>query len=179
MASVTETYCGESYGAKQYEMMGVHLQRSWIVNTAVATLMVPFYVYATPFLRLLGQEEDIAVAAGNISLWFIPIMYLNVYGMTMQMYLQAQNKNMVVTWLFAILFFVHAILSWIFVYIMDWGLPGVMIALIIAFGVKVLGEAVYIFGGWCPLTWRGFDRAAFTGLMPVLKSSTSSGVMLW
>ncbi|XP_021743367.1 protein DETOXIFICATION 24-like isoform X2 [Chenopodium quinoa] len=178
MASVTETLCGESFGAKQYDMMGVHLQRSWIVNTAVATMMVPFYIFATPLLRLLGQEEDIAVAAGSISLWFIPIMYLNVFGMTMQMYLQAQNKNMVVTWLFGILFFVHALLSWIFVYIMDWGLPGVMIALIIAFAVKVLGEVVYIFGGWCPLTWRGFDRAAFTGLMPVLKSSTSSGVML-
>lgn len=179
MASVTETLCGEAYGAKQYEMMGVHLQKSWIVNTGVATAMVPFYVFATPLLRLLGQEEEIAVAAGKISLWFIPIMYLNVYGMTMQMYLQAQHKNMVVTWLFAILFFVHALLSWIFVYIMNWGLPGVMTALIIAFGVKVLGEAVYIFGGWCPLTWNGFHRDALTDLIPVLKSSISSGVMLW
>ncbi|CAO2820504.1 unnamed protein product [Amaranthus hypochondriacus] len=178
MASVTETLCGEAYGAKQYDMLGVHLQRSWIVNSVVATAMVPFYVYATPLLRVLGQEEDIAVAAGNISLWFIPILYLNVYGMTMQMFLQAQHKNTVVTWLFTILFFVHALLSWVFVYIMNWGLPGVMIALIIAFGVKVLGEAIYIFGGWCPVTWKGFDRAAFAELMPVLKSSTSSGVML-
>ncbi|KAL2933977.1 Protein DETOXIFICATION 24, partial [Bienertia sinuspersici] len=178
MASVTETLCGEAYGAKEYEMMGVHLQRSWIVNSAVATAMLPFYVFATPLLRLLRLDDDIAVAAGTISMWFIPIMYLNVYGMTMQMYLQAQDRNMVVTWLFAILFVVHVVLSWIFVYVMNWGLPGVMIALIIAFGVKVLGEAVYIFGGWCPLTWKGFDTAAFTGLLPVLKSSTSSGVML-
>lgn len=178
MASVTETLCGEAFGAKQYDMMGVHLQRSWIVNTAVATAMVPFYVFATPLLRFLGQEEEIAVAAGNISLCFIPILYLNVYGMTMQMFLQAQHKNMVVGWLFAILFFAHAFLSWIFVYKLKWGLPGVMSALIIAFGVKVIGEAVYIFGGWCQDSWKGFSRSAFTGLMPVLKSSISSGIML-
>ncbi|XP_074264184.1 protein DETOXIFICATION 24-like [Silene latifolia] len=178
MASVTESLCGEAYGAKQYELMGVQLQKSWIVNSAVATAMVPFYVFATPLLTFLGQDEEISVAAGNISLWFIPIMYLNVFGMTMQMFLQAQDKNMVVTWLFAILFFVHALLSWIFVYVLDWGLPGVMIALIIAFGVKVLGEAIYIFGGWCQETWKGFDRAALADLMPIMKSSCSSGVML-
>ena len=141
--------------------------------------MVPFYVFATPLLRFLGQEEEIAVAAGSISLCFIPILYLNVYGMTMQMFLQAQHKNMVVGWLFAILFFAHAFLSWVFVYKLKWGLPGVMIALIIAFGVKVIGEAVYIFGGWCQDSWKGFSRSAVTGLMPVLKSSISSGVMLW
>jgi len=179
MASVTESLCGEAFGAKQYDMMGVHLQKSWIVNTAVATAMVPFYVFATPLLRFLGQEEEIAVAAGNISLCFIPILYLNVYGMTMQMFLQAQHKNMVVGWLFAILFFAHAFLSWIFVYKLKWGLPGVMSALIIAFGVKVVGEAVYIFGGWCQDSWTGFSRSAFTDLMPVLKSSISSGIMLW
>ncbi|KAK9688868.1 hypothetical protein RND81_09G017200 [Saponaria officinalis] len=178
MASVTESLCGEAYGAKQFELMGVQLQKSWIVNSVAATCMVPFYVFATPLLRFLGQDEEISVAAGTISLWFIPVMYLNVFGMTMQMFLQAQEKNTVVTWLFAVLFFVHALLSWIFVYILDWGLPGVMTALIIAFGVKVLGESVYIFGGWCQETWKGFDRAALIDLMPILKSSCSSGVML-
>ncbi|GAB4834952.1 hypothetical protein Ancab_033219 [Ancistrocladus abbreviatus] len=178
MASTTETLCGQAYGAKQYEMMGVHLQRSWIVNTGVATILLPFYVFMTPILRFLGQKDEIAVAAGSISLWFIPVLYINVYGMTIQMYLQAQQKNMIVGWLFTILFAVHVLLSWIFVYKLGWGLSGVMGAMVISFAVKTLGEFIYAVGGWCADTWKGFTKDAFTDLMPVLKLSISSGVML-
>lgn len=31
MASALETLCGQAYGAKQYHMLGIYLQRSWII----------------------------------------------------------------------------------------------------------------------------------------------------
>lgn len=31
MASALETLCGQAYGAKQYHMLGIYLQRSWLV----------------------------------------------------------------------------------------------------------------------------------------------------
>ena len=179
MSSATETLCGQAFGAKQYHMMGIYLQRSWIVDAVVATILTPLFIFATPLFILLGQEEEVAIAAGNVSLWFIPILYCYVFILTIQMYLQAQLKNMIVGWLSASSFVLHLLLSWIFVTKLNLGVPGAMGSMIISMWSMVIGELVYILGGWCPKTWRGFTIAAFTDLLPAVKLSISSGFMLW
>ncbi|CAN1262000.1 Protein DETOXIFICATION 21 [Linum perenne] len=70
MASALETLCGQSFGAKQYHMLGIYLQRSWIVLILCATLMLPIFIFTTPLLELLGQEAYIAQVGGTISLWY-------------------------------------------------------------------------------------------------------------
>ncbi|MFS7942466.1 hypothetical protein Hanom_Chr06g00488731 [Helianthus anomalus] len=42
----------------------------------------------------------------------------------------------------------------------------------------VIAEFIYIFGGWCPYSWKGFTVAAFKDLVPVVKLSIYSGVMV-
>ncbi|OIT21517.1 protein detoxification 24 [Nicotiana attenuata] len=42
MSSATETLCGQAYGAGQYHMMGIYLQRSWIVDFMTLTVLLPF-----------------------------------------------------------------------------------------------------------------------------------------
>lgn len=179
MSSATETLCGQAFGAKQYHMLGIYLQRSWIINITTTIILIPVFVFATPIFRLLGEEEDIAEVSGTISIWFIPILYYFLFSLTIQNYLQAQLKNMIVGWLSAFTFVIHVLLSWIFVYKLNLGLPGAMGAMIIASWLTVFGEFVYIFGGSCPDTWKGFTKAAFNDLWPVVKLSISSGVMLW
>ncbi|XP_059594852.1 protein DETOXIFICATION 25-like [Vitis vinifera] len=168
MSSATETLCGQAFGANQYHMMGIYLQRSWIVDAVVATILTCLFIFETPLFELLGQEEEVAIAAGNFSLWFIPILYFYVFTLTIQMYLQAQLKNMIVGWLSASSFVLPVLLSWIFVIKLNLGVPGALGAMIISTWSMVIGELVYIFGGWCPKTWRGFTTAAFTDIPPVL-----------
>lgn len=93
MSSATETLCGQAFGARHDHMMGIYLQRSWIVDGAAATILLPLVTFAAPIFRLLGQEEDVAIAAGNMSPWFIPYVYYLVFSLTIQMYLQAQLKK--------------------------------------------------------------------------------------
>lgn len=179
MSSATETLCGQAFGAGQYHMMGVYLQRSWIVDLITATIMLPIFIFAKPILILLGEERSIAVESGKIALWFIPFIYYYVFTFTIQMYLQAQLKNMVIGWLSAISFVLHLILSWLFVIKLNWGSYGALGALNIASWCSIIGQVVYVFGGWCPDTWKGFTRAALKDMLPVIKLSISSGVMLW
>lgn len=178
MSSATETLCGQAFGAKQYHMMGIYLQRSWIINLATGTILLPAFIFAADIFKLLGEQTDIANRAGDISLWFIGILYFFVFSLTIQKYLQAQLKNMIVGWLSAVAFVVHVALSWIFVSKLNLGIPGAMSAMIIASWFIVIGQFVYLFGGWCPNTWKGFSSAAFADLYPVLKLSISSGVMI-
>jgi MATE family multidrug resistance protein len=179
MSSATETLCGQAFGAGQYHMMGIYLQRSWLIDIVAATIMLPIFIFTTPIFRVLGEEEEIAVASEAISLWFIPILYSFIFAFTIQMYLQAQLKNSIIGWLSAASFVLHILLSWIFVNILDFGVNGALGAYTIASWLPIFGEFVYIFGGWCPNSWKGFTIAAFMDLWPVIKLSVSSGVMLW
>ncbi|KAG8089200.1 hypothetical protein GUJ93_ZPchr0011g28254 [Zizania palustris] len=178
MASALETLCGQSYGAKQYHMLGVYLQRSWIVLFGCAVLLLPVYLFITPLLVALGQDPGIAAVAGTISLWYIPVMFSYVWGFTLQMYLQAQSKNMVVTYLAMLNLALHLLLSWLFTAKLRLGLAGVMASMVIAFWIPVFGQLAFVFFGGCPLTWTGFSPSAFTDLAAVVKLSLSSGVML-
>ncbi|KAK8589914.1 hypothetical protein V6N13_088718 [Hibiscus sabdariffa] len=178
MSSATETLCGQAFGAGQYHMMGIYLQRSWIIDGITATIVLPVFFCTSPIFKLLGQEDEIAEASGSISLWFIPMLYYMVFALTMQMYLQAQQKNLIVGCLSAFSFTLHLLLSWIMVYKLNWGVAGAMGSLNICSWLMVLGEFVFVFGGWCPNTWKGFSKAAFYDLCPMIKLSMASGLML-
>lgn len=160
-------------------MMGVYLQRSWIVDFITLTVLLPFFIFATPIFKLLGEEDSIATSAGYVSYWFIPFIYNFVFSLTIQMYLQAQQKNRIIAWLSVLQFVIHIPLSWLLVYKLDYGVPGAMIALSISSWIVVIGEFIYILGGWCPDTWKGFSMAAFKDIFPVVKLSISSGIMVW
>ncbi|KAH9771033.1 protein DETOXIFICATION 25 [Citrus sinensis] len=178
MSSATETLCGQAFGAGHYHMMGIYLQRSWLVDCVTATIMLPVFIFGTPIMNLLGQQKDIAETGGVISLWLIPFVYNFVFSLTIQMFLQAQLKNMIIGWLSTASFLLHVLMSWIFVSELDLGIAGAMGSLNISAWLNIIGLFVYIFCGWCPDTWKGFTSAAFTDILPVIKLSISSGVMI-
>ncbi|KAF7852232.1 hypothetical protein BT93_L5376 [Corymbia citriodora subsp. variegata] len=144
MSSATETLCGQAFGAEQYHMLGIYLQRSWIINLVIATILVPVFVYTSSIFKLLGVGDEIAEAAGDITLWFIPIIYYFVFNFTIQMFLQSQLKNNIIGWLSTISLAIHVLLSWLFVYALDWGTPGAMSAMIISNWLGVIGEFVCV-----------------------------------
>ncbi|XP_047329800.1 protein DETOXIFICATION 24-like [Impatiens glandulifera] len=178
MSSATETLCGQAFGAGQHHMMGIYLQRSWIVNLITVTILLPIFIFAGPIFVALGQEKEIANVSEIISLWLIPLSYCFVFSLTIQMYLQAQLKNMIVAWLSVISFLVQIFLSWLLVIKLELGIPGAIGSLILSNFFIVLGEFVYLLFGGCPLSWKGFTWDAFSQLWPVIKLSVSSGVML-
>ncbi|KAM0898953.1 hypothetical protein ACQ4PT_021604 [Festuca glaucescens] len=178
MASALETLCGQSYGAKQYHMLGIYLQRSWIILSSCAVLMLPIFLFTEPLLVFIGQDPKIAAVAGLISVWYIPILFSNLCNFTLQMYLQAQSKNMIVTYLAFVNLGTHLFLSWLLTIKFHFGLTGVMSSMVISLWIPVSGQLIFVFCGACPLTWTGFSTEALTDLFPILKLSLSSGVML-
>ncbi|WCJ27663.1 MATE efflux family protein [Euphorbia peplus] len=178
MSSATETLCGQAFGAKQQQMMGIYLQKSWIINFITATLLLPVFIFSSKIFQLLGQDKQVSEIAGYISYWFVPILYSLCFTNSLQKFLQTQMKNLVVGWLSVASFVVHVLLSWMFVSVLGWGISGAMFSMVISSWFILVGMLVYVFGGWCPHSWKGFSSAAFSELFPLLKLSVSSGVML-
>jgi len=178
MASALETLCGQAYGAKQYNMLGVYLQRSWIVLCFTTILLLPFYIFTTPILEAFGQEKETAQVGGTIALWAIGPTFAMCVSFTCQTFLQAQSKNVIITYLAAFSLTVHILLSWLLTVKFEFGLSGAMMSLILGLWLPNIGQIIFIMKK-CPDTWKGFSVLAFKDLWPVVKLSFSSGVMLW
>ncbi|RVW89859.1 hypothetical protein VitviT2T_011400 [Vitis vinifera] len=178
MSNSLQTLCGQSFGAKQYHMLGIYLQRSWLVLTITSLFLLPLFIFTAPILKALGQEEEIAQVAGYISRWLIPVMFAFNVSFTCQMYLQAQSKNMTIAYLAAFSLVVHVFLSWLLAVKLKFGLEGVLASTALAYWIPNIGQLMFIFYGGCPETWKGFSSLAFKDLWPVIKLSLSSGVMV-
>lgn len=178
MASALETLCGQAYGAKQYHMLGIYLQRSWIVLSTCAIFLLPLFIFTSPILQALGQDPNITAVAGKIAFWFFPVLFSFLVSFTCQMFLQAQSKNMIIAYLAAVSLAIHLFLSWLLTVKFRFGLAGAMCSTILAYWIPNLGQLMFIICGGCKETWKGFSMLAFKDLWPVVKLSLSSGAML-
>ncbi|XP_059634256.1 protein DETOXIFICATION 27-like isoform X2 [Cornus florida] len=159
-------------------MLGVYMQRSWIVLFLCSFLLLPLYVYAIPILKLMGQPDKVAEQSGMLALWFIPMHFSFVFQCSLQRFLQSQLKTAVLAWASLAALVVHVTISWLFVYQFKLGLVGTAVALDVSWWVFVLGLLGYTVWGGCPQTWTGFSMQAFSGLWEFFKLSTAPGVML-
>lgn len=91
LSSALDTLCSQAYGAGRLEKIGIYLQSALIV---VGACLVPIFVlnwHAGTFLRLLGQDPDVARLAGEFSrITVFGVPFLFVYEMCRKL-LQAQN----------------------------------------------------------------------------------------
>ncbi|KAH0879161.1 hypothetical protein HID58_066555 [Brassica napus] len=177
MASALETLCGQAYGAKQYHMLGIYLQRSWLVLIGSTICLTPIYIFAGPILLALGQEERLVRIARVIALWVIGINFSFVPSFTCQMFLQAQSKNKIIAYVAAISLGVHVFLSWLLMVHFDFGIAGAMTSSLVAHWLPNIAQLLYVICGGCKDTWRGFSWFAFKDLWPVFKLSLASGGM--
>ncbi|XP_010025407.2 protein DETOXIFICATION 27 [Eucalyptus grandis] len=178
MASALETLCGQAFGAKKYYMLGVYLQRSWIVLFLCCILLLPLYLFASPFLKLLGQPHDIAELSGTVTLVMIPLHFSFAFQFPLQRFLQSQLKTAAIAWVSLGALVVHVLMSWLLVYRLHLGVVGTAMTLNFSWWVLVLGLFGYTVCGGCPLTWTGFSMEAFYGLWEFVRLSFASGLML-
>lgn len=179
MASALETLCGQAFGAKRYRMLGIYLQRSWIVLFLCCFLLLPLYIFAAPILKFLGQPDDVAESSGLVACWLIPLHFSFAFQFPLQRFLQSQLKNNVIAWVSLAGLLVNVLTSWLLIYVFDFGLVGAAVSLDISWWVLAFGSYGYAVCGGCPLTWSGFSMEAFSGLWEFVKLSAASGVMLW
>ncbi|CAG7911573.1 unnamed protein product [Brassica rapa] len=178
MASALETLCGQAFGAKKYNMLGVYLQRSWIVLFFLAILLLPVYFFATPILKYLGQPDDIAELSGTIAVRVIPIHFAFAFVFPLNRFLQCQLRNVVIAIASGVALVVHIFVCWLFVYVLELGVIGTMATVNVSWWFNLLVLFTYTTCGGCPLTWTGFSIEAFTGLWEFAKLSVSSGIMI-
>ncbi|KEH26665.1 putative multi antimicrobial extrusion protein [Medicago truncatula] len=181
MASALDTLCGQSYGAKQYRMLGVHMQRAMFILMIVAIPLAVIWANTKSILILLGQDPEISIEAGNYARLMVPSLF--AYGLLqcLNRFLQAQNivfpmmLSSVVTTLF------HLPVCWFMVYKSGLGSGGAAIANSISYWLNVTILILYVkFSPLCKKTWNGFSKEALalTNIPIFMKLAIPSAIMV-
>ncbi|XP_065881464.1 protein DETOXIFICATION 33 [Euphorbia lathyris] len=178
MGSALETLCGQAYGAGQLRMLGIYMQRSWVILLTTACFLVPIYVWSPPILELIGETTEISEAAGKFALWMLPQLFAYALNFPIQKFLQSQRKVYVMAWISAVVLVLHAFFSWLFILHLGWGLTGAAITLNTSWWLIVIGQLLYIFITKSDGAWTGFSWLAFADLWGFVKLSLASAVML-
>ncbi|XP_073006396.1 protein DETOXIFICATION 33-like isoform X2 [Typha latifolia] len=178
MGSALETLCGQAVGAGQFEMLGIYVQRSWIICLATALILTPVYMFTSPLLQLLHQSKEISEVAGRYTRWVIPQLFAYAFNFPIQKFYQSQSKVWVMTAIAGVVLGIHVLLNWIFITKLGYGMLGAAMVGNVSWWLINLGQFVYLVSGFFPESWRGFSLLAFKKLSAFVKLSLASALML-
>ncbi|CAA7046915.1 unnamed protein product [Microthlaspi erraticum] len=144
MGSAVETLCGQAYGGKRLEMLGVYAQRSTVLLTISGVFLTVIYVFSKHILLFLGQSPDIASAASLFVNGLIPQIFAYAVNFPIQKFLQWQSIVAPSACISTATLFLHVCLSWVAVYKVWMGLLGASLMLSLSWWIMVVAQFVYI-----------------------------------
>ncbi|XP_065850365.1 protein DETOXIFICATION 16-like isoform X2 [Euphorbia lathyris] len=181
MGSALDTFCGQSYGAKQYSMVGVHLQRAIVVLLLTSIPLAIIWANAAQILLFLKQDPLISIEAGHYARFMIP----SIFGFAIQecliRFLQTQHNVIPMVLCSGITTLFHILLCWILVFKSGLGAKGAAFSNAISYWINAILLMVYVTKyPSCNKTWTGFSKDALHlhGILSYLRLAIPSSVML-
>lgn len=180
MSSALDTLCGQSYGAKQYHMMGIVMQRALFVLLFVSIPLSFIWAYTKSLLILAHQDPLISHEAGIYARFMIPTLFAYAFLQCLTRFLQAQNIVLPMVYCSAITTCLHIPLCWLMVFKSGLGVRGAAVANSISYWINVLLLATYVrFSPSCQKSWTGFSMEALQHLKDFLRLAIPSALMIW
>ncbi|KQK17472.1 hypothetical protein BRADI_1g34660v3 [Brachypodium distachyon] len=144
MGSALDTLCGQSYGAKQYDMLGTHVQRAMFVLMLTSVPLAFALVFTGQILLAAGQNPEISYEAGLYAQVLIPGLF--AYGLLqcLTKFLQAQNIVHPLVVCSGVTLIFHILLCWFLVQNLGLGNRGAALAISISYWFNVILLAVYV-----------------------------------
>ncbi|TYH35304.1 hypothetical protein ES332_D13G183800v1 [Gossypium tomentosum] len=160
LSGALETLCGQGFGAKTYNMLGIYLQASCIISFLFSIIISILWFFTEPILIFFHQQPDIAKKADAYLKYQIPAVF--AFGLIQNVLRFLQTQSIVMP---LVLFS---------------GLPlGASMAVSISFWISFLLLITYVaFSNKFEHTWGGFSFESFGYIIPDLKLALPSAAMV-
>lgn len=185
LADALETLCGQAYGAKQYHMLGIYLQRAFII-LAIAAIPISLLWFAlSQILMAIGEDADLAGAAQAYMMWMLPGLFGYVLLAPLIKFFQMQRAVYELLFCSGVAVAVQIPLCWFIIDKLNIGYVGATIAGNISIVVQL--GCLWAFVSLSPKfqkTFKAFSWEAFEDLGEFLwlaiPSATMTGyVYMW
>lgn len=179
MASALETLCGQAYGAKQYHMLSIYMQRAIFVLYLVCIPIAIVWWYMDSLLVFLGQDVQISELAGVYARYLTPTIFAVATLQPLVKFLQTQSIVLPMAIVSAATLILHIPLCYLLIFNLGLGFRGAAIASSFSNWVNVIVLALYVrFSPSCKRTWTAFSMEAFNDLSSFFKLAIPSAVMI-
>jgi MATE family multidrug resistance protein len=179
MASALDTLCGQAFGAKQYHMLGIYMQRAIFVLYLVCIPISLVWWNMDALLVSLGQNPEISALAGLYARYLVPTVFAVATVQPLLKFLQAQSIVLPMALFSAITLLLHIPLCWLLIFKLGVGYRGAAIATSASSWLNVIFLALYVkYSSSCKRTWTAFSREAFNDLPAFFKLALPSTIMI-
>ncbi|WCJ42396.1 MATE efflux family protein [Euphorbia peplus] len=179
LGSTLETFCGQAYGAKQYRLLGIHMQRGMLIVLIISIPIAVMFSNAGEILKILRQNHEIADEAGRYSRLLVPGFFAIALVECLTRFLQTQNKVNAMMIAAGISTLVCIPISWVLVFKTRLGVMGASTAIsIYCWLLALLLIAYVVLSPSFKETWTGFSRETFHGIPKFLKLAIPATLML-
>lgn len=180
MASGMETLCGQAYGARQYQRLGIHMYRAIFSLLLVCLPISVIWFSMGKLLIFIGQDTLISCEAGKFTVWMIPGLFAYATAQPLMKFLQSQSLILPMLLSSIITLCLHIPLSWVLVFKSGLGIVGAALAISISYWLYTFILGSYILCSVsCKPTQSPLSKDAFTGINEFLRVALPSALMIW
>ncbi|XP_010427944.1 PREDICTED: protein DETOXIFICATION 14-like [Camelina sativa] len=179
LASALETLCGQAYGARQFEKLGVHTYTGIFSLYLVCIPLSVLWSYMSAILSLIGQDPLVAQQAGKFATWLIPALFGYATLQSLVRFYQAQSQILPLIMSSISALCVHVVLCWSLVFKFGLGSLGAAIAIGVSYWFNVTVLGLYMtFSSSCSKTRAPISMSVFKGMGEFFRFGIPSASMI-
>lgn len=154
LAMGMEPICGQAYGAKQWKLLGLTLQRTVLLLVCTSLPISFIWLNMKRILLWSGQDEEISSIAQTFIGYAIPDLFFLSLLHPLRVYLRTQGITLPVTYCSAISVLLHVPLNFVLVVYFKLGIAGVAIAMVLTnFNLILFLSSFMYFSGVYNNSW--------------------------
>ncbi|KAL0332448.1 UNVERIFIED_CONTAM: protein DETOXIFICATION 14 [Sesamum calycinum] len=166
MASALETLCGQAFGAKQYQKLGVYTYASIICLLLVCLPISLLWIFMDKLLIFMGQDPSISVEAGRYAVWLIPALFPYAILQSLVRYLQTQSLILPMLWSSVAALLFHIPVCWALVFKLELGTAGAALTIGLSYWFNVFLILAYV---KCSSTCKKTDAPSSKDILPSMR----------
>ena len=168
VASSLDTLATQAFGAKDYTMIGVYLQRGMLILLFLCLPISAVLLQLEELLLLIGEETSIARISANMmqySLLLLPFLTMVIFVKVAE----AQSILVPAAFLLFLAAFIYVLACIVILYLVCKSVVGLVAASLIAMVLAFILFLGYLYiSGVLKRIWGGFTRQAFCGWSEML-----------
>ncbi|KAI3502941.1 hypothetical protein L1887_31351 [Cichorium endivia] len=174
-----ETLCGQAFGAKQYNKIGVYTCSAIISLLLVCIPISISWIFLDKFLILIGQDPLISHEARKYSIYLIPALFFGAIVKPLVRSLQSQSLTLPLLVSSGLVLCFHVPLCWVFVFKLKMGSTGAAVAFSVSNFFYLMLIVFYLkFSSRCENTRVTFSMDALLGIKEFFRFAVPSAVMI-
>ncbi|CAJ2630607.1 unnamed protein product [Trifolium pratense] len=179
MASGLETTCGQAYGAKQYQRIGMQTYTAIFSLILVCIPLSFILINIENILVFTGQDPLIAHEAGRFTIWLLPAVFAYAILQPLVRYFQIQSLLFPMLLSSCVTLGIHVPLCWALVFKTGLGNVGGAISMSISIWLNVIFLGLYMrFSSACAKTRAPISMELFQGIWEFFRFAIPSAVMI-